>query len=332
MTIPLVMCQNRITGTKTIIPADRGYPAEILENLTKFIPEAEGTYRDSKNSFYVHITESYRYCALLEEKKSDLKGKTQVIRYSSEDVKEFCASIEKFSIENNREIISYAHDIQYVIGTLINRSVVHDSEKDNANVLRASLNEINSVVAILSGKDAFFRFKTGAFYEKKIPIKVHGKFLKMYKSFEKFSLVYEKRIKIDFNSQNIPFIDTYEVFDFVPYLMIENAVKYSPKNSEVEVDLKIVDSCFVATVGNMGPLLYSDELPRVYEREFRGENAVKSGNKGQGLGLFHLKDALFDLEIGTVELTQRNTQNVVQFEGVPYTWTELILRMPCHGK
>ena len=330
MTVPLILCQNRMTGAKITIPTDIGYSKNIFENLDKLLHEEEGTYHEDNTTYYVHITESYRYCALLDEKKSDLRGKSQVIRYQPTDVIEFCSSIEKFSDENNREIIGYAHDIQYVIGTLIHRSVVNKSNADDSNILRANLQEINSVVGILSGKDAFFRFKTGAYREKKMPIKIHGEFLKMSKAFKKFSLTYEKKIKISLNSQNIPYIDTYEIFGFVPYLMIENAVKYAPRNSEVDVDLKIYNNQLIVTVGNMGPLLYSDEISRVFEREFRGENAIASGNKGQGLGLFHLKDALYDLEIGTVSLEQKNTQNVVDVDGVPYTWTELILTMRCN--
>lgn len=329
MTIPLVLCQNRITGTKIIIPADRGYPRTIFENLDKFMQEESDTYRDGNESYYVHITESYRYCALLEERKSDLKGKTQIIRYSPNDVVEFCNSIERFSIENNREIIGYAHDIQYVIGTLIHRSVVHENDQNDAEILKKNLDEINSVVGILSGKDAFFRFKTGAFREKKLPVNVHGKFFKMCQAFTKFSMVYEKSIKIDFTHDDIPHIETYEVFDFIPYLMIENAVKYSPRNSDVEVELKIHSGNLIATVGNMGPLLYNDELARVFEKEFRGENAIKSGQKGQGLGLFHLKDALYDLEIGEAQIFQRTSKNVIDVDGIPYTWTELVLTMAC---
>lgn len=70
--------------------------------------------------------------------------------------------------------------------------------------------------------------------------------------------------------------------------ILGNAVKYSPKESEVSV--RIVENTsrhnYVLSVTNYGPELEQDELHRVFLRRFQGHRAKEMDAEGRGEGLY----------------------------------------------
>ena len=67
--------------------------------------------------------------------------------------------------------------------------------------------------------------------------------------------------------------------------LLDNAIKYAPAGSDVEVDFVRVQAAVELTVADRGPGVPPDELPYVFERLFRGEQARAAGIGGSGLGL-----------------------------------------------
>lgn len=286
------------------------------------LDEEVGQKRFNSLDFFVHETDSFKYCALLNEIKTNEKGKKSVIRYTELDVKNFCNSIERFSEENFHEMISYAHDVQYMIGKLVHRSIVNDRNKDDIVQLRQALTEINVLAAILSAKDCFFRYRTNSYPSFKISLSPTGKFFKIYKAYQQFNLVKEKKITFLFNSENTSNIDTYEIFDFIPYILIENAVKYSPRGSEIDIDITNIRDKIQVVVGSFGPALSDEEKDLIFTKRYRGETARLMGIKGQGLGLYHLRQALSEMKIGTIKVTQRNSDSPLLMDGHLHCYTE----------
>lgn len=71
--------------------------------------------------------------------------------------------------------------------------------------------------------------------------------------------------------------------------LIQNAIKYSPAGSEVEVLLERRGGELVITVANEGPGIPSDELPHLFERFYRTRSARGGAVRGSGLGLYIVK-------------------------------------------
>ena len=68
--------------------------------------------------------------------------------------------------------------------------------------------------------------------------------------------------------------------------LIENAFKYAePKKGRVMLGLERVDGGFRFSIENDGLPIPPDELPKVFDRYFRGERAKATGS-GTGLGLY----------------------------------------------
>jgi signal transduction histidine kinase len=67
--------------------------------------------------------------------------------------------------------------------------------------------------------------------------------------------------------------------------LLDNAIKYAPAGSDVEVACVSVPGAVELTIADRGPGVPPDELPHVFERLFRGKQARTEGIGGSGLGL-----------------------------------------------
>jgi two-component system sensor histidine kinase KdpD len=65
--------------------------------------------------------------------------------------------------------------------------------------------------------------------------------------------------------------------------LLDNAVKYSPDGSEVEVRIESDERELFVTVADRGPGIAEEVLPRIFERYRRGDSHAEGGNVGLGL-------------------------------------------------
>jgi signal transduction histidine kinase len=79
--------------------------------------------------------------------------------------------------------------------------------------------------------------------------------------------------------------------------LIDNAVKYTPPGGAVTVSVRREDHVAVLEVSDTGQGIPSDELPKIWERLFRGDKS--RAQRGLGLGLSLVK-AIVEAHGGTV--------------------------------
>lgn len=80
-------------------------------------------------------------------------------------------------------------------------------------------------------------------------------------------------------------LDT-EKFRQVVLNMIDNAIYYSPPNSQIKITLKQGDGSLIFTVKDSGIGVPESEKSRLFGKFFRGSNARKKRPDGTGVGLF----------------------------------------------
>jgi len=71
--------------------------------------------------------------------------------------------------------------------------------------------------------------------------------------------------------------------------LVSNAIKYTPDNSEVEVDIELQKEVVVVFVKDNGPGIPPEHLRRVFERFYRVEKSRSKDKGGTGLGLAIVK-------------------------------------------
>lgn len=99
----------------------------------------------------------------------------------------------------------------------------------------------------------------------------------------------------DYRDSNIQFlgdsyiaIDAIKAFEMVPFVLMQNAVKYSPPGYPVNVYFNESSSNVLhVKISSYGPEVEGDEVSKIFDKGFRGRNVV--GHDGSGLGLYLAK-------------------------------------------
>ena len=112
------------------------------------------------------------------------------------------------------------------------------------------------------------------------------------------------------------------VFEIVPYVLIDNALKCTLKGLDVEVTGNDLDKMVELRVISYGPELLHDEKTRIFEKGFRGKGAVASGKSGSGIGL-HLANRIVKLFKGSITVEQ-----AVSERRGGLLLTEFVVRLP----
>jgi signal transduction histidine kinase len=137
----------------------------------------------------------------------------------------------------------------------------------------------------------------------------------VYKKFDKMARCYnayakKRQITINIVGDSRTQVREVEHMDMIPLVVIDNAVKYSPDRSDVEVSFQEDDTHVHCAVASFGPKIEPEESDEIFSRERRGVHAVNSGKSGTGIGLFFLKQLLTPIR-GAVSVHQDNAQVVV---------------------
>jgi two-component system sensor histidine kinase ArlS len=83
--------------------------------------------------------------------------------------------------------------------------------------------------------------------------------------------------------------------------IIENAIKYSPKNSTVEISMELVGENVQIGVKDQGPGIDPQQIEKIFQRFYRIDNSRSKKTGGSGLGLAIAKE-IVDLHRGLVEV------------------------------
>jgi len=67
--------------------------------------------------------------------------------------------------------------------------------------------------------------------------------------------------------------------------LLENATRYTPPGGSVRLAISTGEGCVVARVDDTGPGITDEDLPRIFDRFYRGDSAALEPGDGAGLGL-----------------------------------------------
>jgi signal transduction histidine kinase len=86
--------------------------------------------------------------------------------------------------------------------------------------------------------------------------------------------------------------------------LLDNALRYSSEDSQVEINLHRLDNNIEITVSDTGPGLNEDELPLIFNRFWRSDKSRTRLTGGAGLGLAIVKQ-LVEAQGGSINATNR---------------------------
>jgi len=165
-------------------------------------------------------------------------------------------------------------------GTVIQKTILHDNDKFIVNLLDDIVQLISMIMIRVNSYELIKN--PGAITSAMQP----G--IQVYKKFDKNRYFFKqpcknKGIGIEFINNCYITIDGYEIFDILPYILLDNAVKYSPNNNDIIVNYN--DQQKIISIKNYGPLIEDDEIVNLGKRGFRGKNAKEYSGSGLGLNI-----------------------------------------------
>lgn len=103
------------------------------------------------------------------------------------------------------------------------------------------------------------------------------------------------------------------LFAQVIYNLLENATKYGDEGSEIIVGIRVDDKHITTTVTNSGPPILKEEMPKLFDRGYRGWQAARLHPAGTGFGLFIVR-RIMEIHGGDVgvEVNGRQTTFLVK--------------------
>jgi signal transduction histidine kinase len=125
-------------------------------------------------------------------------------------------------------------------------------------------------------------------------IEINGKVkINLYKKFEKAKHCLE--LFLSEKNQSIQFVgscnclnEAYEIIDVLPFIIFENAMKYSPKNHQIVCKFENVNGILSKIIiVNKAFLPEPNEIPKLFVKKFRSKSTIDI--PGTGIGLYVAK-------------------------------------------
>ena len=247
-----------------------------------------------------HI-ENYVRCAL-DARAEAIENARRLIRRTIHEIR----GLNSISVNAAQELDRH---IQY--GTDNHEQALVGNILATANILSAHLD----VVSFIANPDAEWLAES---------IAVYRKFDKLVRCFRPRAA--RLGITLELIGQSHGLIRGPGMFEIVPFLALDNAVKYAPKGSRVEVLIEEDNGGVRTRVESIGPRLDDDEHERIFMPGFRGRNAELKTKEGDGEGLALLKDLVERLYKGKIEFHQDN--GISNVDRIPHSQVVLRIDLP----
>ena len=100
--------------------------------------------------------------------------------------------------------------------------------------------------------------------------------------------------------------------------LISNAVKYTPENGKITIEIKLEDPNVRITVADTGYGIPNDQQDKVFSKLFRADNIRALDTEGTGLGLYIIKSIL-DASGGQIAFTSKENEGTTFNILIPLT-------------
>jgi len=136
-------------------------------------------------------------------------------------------------------------------------------------------------------------------------VPIYKRLYKVRRCFDPISR--SKKVVIDMSGSSYGTSVGPRAFEIVPYVLLDNAVKYSRPGDNININAADREDKIVFSVESLGPIIRDDEFDRIFQKGFRGQFARQSSTPGSGIGLY-LARQIVDAYSGsiTVESVKRS--------------------------
>jgi K+-sensing histidine kinase KdpD len=185
--------------------------------------------------------------------------------------------------QRNIEFRNLTHDLR-AISTEIYHTAVSAREHPVAQRDRDLQEQIESIMAaqqMMSVRLDIVDYEVGhALHRPPERIPVFRKVEKVYKCF--WNKMAHRKIKHRLSGNSFGFTVGPPILEIVPFVIIENAIKYAPQGSELVIAFEELDKEIYVYFESLGPRIRGRERSRIFEQTFRGRPPAHRSGVGRG--------------------------------------------------
>lgn len=214
--------------------------------------------------------------------------------------------IQEMVEEQDRFVADASHELRTPLTALKSSIEVNLRDKklsltEAKKLLESNLEEVNHLQALSDGllELTQHRHTNGSPFKKCFVADILAHSLKKIEP-----IAQKKNIVIKKEIQNGEILCDPQGLEQVMTILLDNAVKYSPENSVVQIMTAYPDSVVTITVVDQGPGIEANDLPHIFDRFYRADKSRSKENvSGYGLGLSIAKK-IVDAHNGSIAVTQ----------------------------
>lgn len=212
--------------------------------------------------------------------------------------------IEVYAEQVENMKLSYQRDVEDEFNLLVHdlrqlsTSIHHTTEEafrylseDRPDIVNSRLQSIMAMQQMLSIRTDLLDYSGNAHhYTEAREVAVYRKVDKVVKSFAAYAAT--KGISLHKAGSSIKKSAGPDVLEIVPYVLLDNAIKYSPKGNDIDIKIHDAADTVRFSVKSAGPIITPEERKSIFEKGVRGDAARRSGIRGSGAGLFVAKQVV----------------------------------------
>lgn len=245
-------------------------------------------------------------------------------------LKQHIANEMEIRKKSELELTALVHDLRH-LSTSIYHSALEAKKAVQQNDRGQSLENIETVIAsqtMLRVRIDYLDFANSVdrFVDEEL-IPVFSRVDKVIRCFR--ASARHKGIEIRLAGESYRLAKGPNILDIAPYTLIENAIKYAPENTPINVAVSDGEGVTDVSVKSLGPLLHEDENQSIFRRGFRGTNATLYRSGGTGLGLA-VANSVVDIFGGSISVQQSGVPTEV--DGIAFRQTDFTFSVPTAGE
>ena len=225
------------------------------------------------------------------------------ITHMENELKYQIATQIKTEKSKNELVTNVAHDLRTPLTSIIGYIGLVKSRRENDSemnkYLEIAYNKAEKLKMIIEDLFELTKLHQGSVILKKTEVSIGNLLNQLIE--ELMPLANEKNIQIEayITSKNTNiYVDAAKITRVFENL-IENAIKYSPENESIYVELKETQNNLYIAVSNPSPKIPQEEIDKFFERFYRADQSRNSAG-GSGLGLAIAKN-IVELHGGSIE-------------------------------
>lgn len=238
----------------------------------------------------------------LDEDLLHLETKLNQMKFNLQESQRIAKAEEQ---RKNDLIVYLAHDIKTPLTSVIGYLSLLEEVKDMPSAQREKytqvvLDKAYRLEDLINELFDIARYNDGSMTLMKEEIDLNLLLQQMSDDFYPKLQELNKSIKIN-NYQDISLMVDSDKIARVFNNVLNNAITYSYKNSEIIINTFVKNSNIIVSIENEGPQISNEKLQRIFEKFYRLNSARSSSDGGSGLGLAIAKD-IVELHNGTISV------------------------------